>query len=141
MLAAFALRDLAHVDAALNGLATLLLVTGLVAVKRGHVALHKKCMLAAAVVSALFLGCYLTYHFTCEAVKFTGTGWIRWVYYPLLLSHIVLAVVQLPFIVTTIWLGLKDRRERHRKWARITAPMWLYVSITGVLYYFLLYHW
>ena len=111
MLAAFDFRVLAHVDAVLNGIATALIVSGLIAIKRGAVAVHKRLMLAAAGVSAVFLACYLTYHLSTESVHFTGTGWIRAVYYPLLISHIVLAIVQVPLILRTIWLGLKDRRE------------------------------
>jgi uncharacterized membrane protein YozB (DUF420 family) len=141
MLAAFDFHVLAHVDATLNAIATVLIVSGLVAIKRGAVAVHKALMLAAAGVSALFLASYLTYHLTTESLHFTGTGWIRAVYYPLLISHIVLAIVQVPLILRTIWLGLKDRREQHKKWAKVTAPIWLYVSVTGVVYYLILYHW
>jgi putative membrane protein len=141
MPAAFDYRVLAHVDAALNGVATVLIVSGLIAIKRGAIQLHKRLMLAAAGVSAVFLACYLTYHLNGEPVHFTGTGWIRAVYYPLLISHIVLAIVQVPLILRTIWLGLKDRREQHKQWAKVTAPIWLYVSVTGVVYYLILYHW
>jgi uncharacterized membrane protein YozB (DUF420 family) len=141
MLAAFDFHVLAHVDAVLNGIATALIVSGLIAIKRGAVAVHKALMLAAAGVSAVFLTSYLTYHCNVQDVHFTGTGWITWVYYPLLISHIVLAVVQVPLILRTIWLGLKDRRAQHRKWAKVTAPIWLYVSVTGVVYYLILYHW
>jgi len=141
MLAAFDFRVLAHVDASLNALSFVLITAGLVAVKRGAIELHKKLMLAAAAVSAVFLCCYLTYHLNAEPVKFGGEGWIRPVYFVLLISHVVLAVVQVPLILRTIQLGLQDRREQHKKWAKVTAPMWLYVSITGVLVYFMLYHW
>jgi uncharacterized membrane protein YozB (DUF420 family) len=141
MAAAFDFRLLAHVDAVLNLIATTLIVAGLLAIRAGAVARHKRCMLAAAAVSALFLVCYLTYHANTEPVRFAGQGWIRPVYYALLYSHIVLAAVQVPLILRTIWLGLRDRREQHRRWARITAPIWLYVSVTGVVVYLLLYHW
>lgn len=141
MLATLDLRFLADVDAALNATSTVLIVAGLVAVKRGAVTAHKRLMLAAAAVSAVFLACYLTYHLTCEPVRFQGTGWIRPAYFALLISHVVLAVVQLPLILRTIWLGLKDRREQHRRWAKITAPIWLYVSVTGVVVWYLLYRW
>jgi putative membrane protein len=83
---------------------------------------------------------YLTYHATCEPVTFKGEGAIAPVYYALLISHVVLAVVQVPLILRTAWLGLKDRREAHKKWAKITTPIWLYVSITGVVIYWMLYH-
>lgn len=140
MLATFDFRILAHVDAALNTLATVLIVCGLIAIKRGNVTLHKQLMLSAAAVSAVFLACYLTYHLNAEPVKFGHQGAIRTAYFALLISHVILAAVQVPLIATTIVLGLKDRRERHKKWAKVTAPMWLYVSVTGVIVYLLLYH-
>jgi uncharacterized membrane protein YozB (DUF420 family) len=139
MLAAFDFRILADVDAVLNGIAFVLICAGLIAVKRGKIELHKKLMLAAVATSALFLACYLTYHATCEAVKFQGEGPVRLVYFTLLISHIVLAVVQVPLILRTVYLGLKDRREAHKKWAKVTTPIWLYVSITGVIIYVMLY--
>ena len=139
MLAAFDFRILADVDAVLNGIAFVLICAGLIAVKRGKVELHKKLMLAAVATSALFLACYLTYHATCEAVKFQGEGPVRLVYFTLLISHIVLAVVQVPLILRTVYLGLRDRREAHKKWAKVTTPIWLYVSITGVVIYLMLY--
>ena len=141
MLAAFDFRVLADVDATLNACTTVLIVAGLLAIKRGRVELHKRLMLAAAVVSAVFLASYVTYHLKVGSVPFTGTGWIRPVYFSLLISHVVLAAVQVPLILRTIWLGLKDRREQHKKWAKVTAPIWLYVSVTGVVYYLILYHW
>ena len=141
MFAAFDFRVLAHVDAALNSLATILIVAGLIAVKRGAICMHKRLMLAAASVSALFLCCYIVYHLNAEAVKFEGQGFIRKVYFTLLISHVVLAVVQLPLILRTIWLGMKDRRAQHKKWAKVTAPILLYVSVTGVVVYLMLYHW
>jgi len=140
MLATFDFRILADIDAALNGLAFVLICAGLVAIKRGKVELHKKLMLAAVGVSAVFLVCYLTYHLNAEPVKFAGEGTIRTVYFTLLISHIVLAAVQVPLILRTVYLGLKDRREQHKKWAKVTTPIWLYVSITGVVVYFMLYH-
>ena len=134
-------RFLADVDASLNALATVLIIWGLVAVKQGRIELHKKLMLAATGVSALFLCCYLLYHATCEPVTFRGEGAVKTFYYALLISHVVLAAVQVPLILRTVWLGLKDRREQHRKWAKVTAPIWLYVSVTGVVVYGMLYHW
>ena len=140
MLATFDFRILADIDAALNALAFVLICAGLVAIKRGKVELHKKLMLAAVGVSAIFLCCYLTYHLNAEPVKFRGEGAIRPVYFALLISHVVLAAVQVPLILRTVYLGLKDRREQHKKWAKVTTPIWLYVSITGVVVYFMLYH-
>ncbi|MFO1077271.1 MAG: DUF420 domain-containing protein [Planctomycetota bacterium] len=139
MLAAFDFRLLAHVDAALNAVAFSLIVAGLIAVKRGRVELHKKLMLAAVFVSAAFLCCYLTYHLTCEPVHYRRDDWTRPLYLALLVSHVVLAAVQVPLILRTVWLGLQDRREAHRRWAKVTAPIWLYVSVTGVVVWALLY--
>ncbi|MFK7740732.1 MAG: DUF420 domain-containing protein [Planctomycetota bacterium] len=139
MLAAFDFTVLADVDAVLNGIAFVLICSGLIAVKRGNIELHKKLMLAAVATSALFLVSYLTYHATCESVKFQGEGAIRPVYFTLLLTHIVLAAVQVPLILRTVYLGLKDRREQHKKWAKVTTPIWLYVSVTGVIIYWMLY--
>lgn len=136
----FDFRVLADVDAALNGAAFVLICAGLIAIKRGNVALHKKLMLSAVVTSAVFLACYLTYHATCDSVKFQGQGAIRPVYFTLLISHIILAAVQVPMILRTVYLGLKDRREAHKRWAKVTTPIWLYVSITGVIIYYMLYH-
>jgi putative membrane protein len=140
MLAEFDFRILADVDAVLNGLAFVLICAGLVAIKRGKVELHKKLMLSAVGVSAAFLICYLTYHYTVGSVTFAGEGAIRTVYLVLLVSHIVLAVVQVPLILRTVYLGLMDRREQHKRWAKVTTPIWLYVSITGVIVYGMLYH-
>ena len=140
MLAAFDFRVLADIDAILNGIAFVLICSGLIAIKRGNVELHKKLMLSALGCSALFLVSYLTYHATCESVKYQGEGAKRSVYFVLLITHIVLAAVQVPLILRTAWLGLKDRREQHKKWAKVTTPIWLYVSITGVVIYWMLYH-
>lgn len=141
MLAENELRFLVDINASLNATAFVLIVAGLIAIKKGHEAAHKKLMLTAAVVSALFLVSYLTYHYTCDSVKFGREGTtIRTVYLSVLFSHIVLAVVNAPMVITTIVLGIKNCRDKHRKWAKITAPIWLYVSITGVIVYFMLYH-
>jgi putative membrane protein len=139
-LATFDFRVLAHVDAVLNALAFVFVCAALVAIKRGNVTLHKRLMLTAVGISAAFLCCYLVYHWNAEPVRFTGTGWVLTGYRVLLVSHIVLAAVQVPLILRTLYLGLKDRREQHRRWARVTTPIWLYVSLTGVVVYLLLYH-
>ena len=140
MLAEFDFRVLAHVDATLNALAVVFICAALIAIKRGNVQLHKRLILTAVCLSAAFLACYLTYHYTVGSVPFTKEGWIRPVYYTLLISHVFLAVVQVPLILRTLYLGLKDRRAQHKKWAKVTAPIWLYVSITGVAVYVMLYH-
>lgn len=140
MLAQFDFQVLVHVDALLNALAFVFLCAGLVAIKRGNVELHKKLIFAAVGFSAAFLVCYLVYHFTVPSKKFEHQGFIRPVYFTLLISHIVLAVVQVPLILRTLYLGLKDRRAQHKKWAKITTPIWLYVSVTGVVVYYLAFH-
>ena len=139
MLAEFDLTCLADVDAALNAMAFVLICLALLAIKRGNVALHKKLMLAAVGVSAVFLTCYLVYHFSVPHRKFGYDDWRAWIYFPLLITHVVLAVVQVPLLLRTVWLGLRDRREQHRKWAKVTTPIWLYVSITGVIVYWMAY--
>jgi len=135
---------LPHVNASLNGLATLLLVFGFIQVKMGLLTAHKWTMLSCFGVSVLFLGSYLTYHALLEGhgKPFPNypPNWARYSYYGMLLTHVVLAAL-VPFLaVVTIYLGLKDYRERHRKWAKWTFPIWLYVSVTGVLVYATLYH-
>ncbi|MCA8955580.1 MAG: DUF420 domain-containing protein [Planctomycetes bacterium] len=140
MLAQFDFRVLADVNATLNATALVLILTGLWAIKRNRLGLHKALMLAAALVSALFLVSYVVYHLNAEAVRFRGQGAIRPLYFTILISHVVLAAVQVPLILTTIVLGLRDRRAAHRRWAKITAPIWVYVSFTGVAVYYLLYH-
>ncbi len=145
------------VNASLNGVATVLLVRGWKLIRGGQRVAHKQTMLAAFGVSAVFLACYLTYHFALlhftgsGSKKFEGVGLIRPVYFTILLSHVVLAGF-VPFLAgAAIWKGLKaDRAERlgqpanwaaHRKIAKVTFPVWLYVSVTGVVIYFLAYHW
>lgn len=126
-------------NATLNAIAFSLIVAGLIAIKRRREALHKALMLSAVGVSAAFLVSYLIYHFNAEPVKFTGEGIARVAYYTMLASHIVLAVVQVPLILMTVHAGLKDQRARHLRLAKITTPIWLYVSLTGVLVYVCLY--
>ncbi len=143
--------DLVHLNAALNGTAFVLIMLGLRAIRAANrasdeavkaplVASHKKLMLGATGASAAFLISYLIYHFTNEANKFAGEGWIRPVYLLILLTHVVLAVVQVPMIIATVVWGLKDQLGKHKRIARWTAGIWIYVSITGVLVYLLLYH-
>ncbi|MBM4001683.1 MAG: DUF420 domain-containing protein [Planctomycetes bacterium] len=134
-----------HVNASLNGLSGLLLVLGYWLIRRGRVRAHRNVMLASFSVSILFLISYLTYHFGFKDGVSTSFPkypplWARYGYYAILLSHTILASL-VPFLaLRTIYLGLKDRRSDHRRWARITWPIWLYVSVTGVIVYLLLYH-
>ncbi len=133
-------HPLVHVNALLNATATVLLVAGYVMIRQRRETAHKRLMLTAFGVSVAFLVCYLVYHWQVGSVRFTGTGAIRVVYLAILVSHIVLAAV-VPFLAgATIYLGLRDRRQKHRKVARWTFPIWLYVSVTGVIVYLMLYH-
>ena len=129
------------VNASLNGVATVLLCVGLALVKAGRRDAHRRVMLSAFATSCLFLACYLVYHAHVVSKKFAGEGAIRYVYYAILLTHVVLAAAVPVLALRTIYLGLKQRWDSHRKIARITFPIWLYVSVTGVVIYFMLYHW
>jgi len=135
-------QNLPVVNASLNAFATLLIVAGLIAIKANKQRLHRALMFGAIVVSAAFLTCYLIYHFNVVAVtKFAHDGWPRTVYYFILLTHIPLAILVLPLLAMTVWRAIQGRYEAHKKWAKITAPVWLYVSVTGVLVYLMLYVW
>ena len=131
---------LPHVNAALNLTAALLLLLGWLLIRRGHEAAHRRTMLTCFGVSTVFLSCYLVYHYFEGSRRFpTGVGapsdGIRYAYYAMLLTHVVLAMA-VPFLaITTIYLGLRNRRSAHRRLARWTFPIWMYVSVTGVLVY------
>ena len=139
--------SLPAVNASLNGLAFVLLVVGWVLIRRGHRDAHKKTMLAAFGTSILFLTVYMLYHgamvhYTGEGqVKFQGTGAIRTVYFVILISHVLLAIAVPVLAIMTIRRGLKQQWEAHRRIARITFPIWVYVSLTGVIIYLMLYQW
>lgn len=135
------LHDLPAVNAGLNGMATVLLTVGYVCIRRKKMAAHRAAMLAAFAVSVAFLASYLTYHLQMAPTRFAGTGFIRPVYFAMLISHILLAMAIVPLVPITLALALRGRFERHRAWARWTFPIWYYVSVTGVLVYFLLYRW
>lgn len=134
------------VNAGLNGLATLLLLFGYIEIRRGHRETHKRLMLTAFGTSVAFLACYLTYHiglqiYTGESSKrFTGTGTIRLVYFAILISHVLLAAAVPVLAGLTIFRAWRQDWSRHRQIARITFPIWLYVSVTGVVIYVMLYH-
>lgn len=131
------------VNATLNALASVLLVSGLLAIKAGQRERHEHRMKAAFVASALFLACYVYYHLAVargQPTKFNGEGWRRVAYLALLISHTVLAMVNLPMVLRTFWLAHKERWEDHKRWAKLTFPIWLYVSVTGVAVYVVLYH-
>lgn len=132
--------DLPTLNAILNSIAFTLLISGFIAIKRGNEEIHKRLMISALVVSAFFLTSYLTYHFQVPSQKFPELGWIRTVYLLVLIPHIILAVVMLPLIGMTFYFAFKNERKKHKKWARITFPIWSYVSLTGVIVYWMLYH-
>jgi len=134
------ITDLPAVNATLNGTSAVLLLFAYAAIRRHDVQRHRTLMLATAATSALFLVCYLVYHAHVGSVKFTGTGPVRTLYFSILLTHTVLAAVIVPMVLRTLYLGLKRRDETHRRLARWTFPLWLYVSVTGVVIYAMLYH-
>lgn len=135
------LRDLPALNAALNGTATLLLLAGYLMIRRGQVRKHRACMLGALVVSAAFLISYVVYHAQAGSVHFTTGGWPRALYFAILLTHVPLAALVLPLALVTAARGLRGRFDAHRRIARWTLPIWLYVSVTGVLVYLMLYRW
>ena len=129
------------VNATLNAIAGVLLASGYVAIRARRIAVHRACMLAAFCTSALFLASYLTYHFHSPVNPFQGHGAVRVVYFAVLISHIALAAAVVPLVLITLTRALRGRFERHRRIARWTLPVWLYVSVTGVLVYLMLYVW
>ncbi|MGA4577653.1 DUF420 domain-containing protein [Limisphaera sp. VF-2] len=132
-------QDLPWVNALLNATSATLVITGLRMIRHGRRDAHRVCMLAAVVVSALFLVSYLYYHAHAGRTVFRDPAWFRPVYLGILLTHTVLAAAIVPMVLITVTLALRQRWEAHRRWARWTWPVWLYVSLTGVLIYLLLY--
>ena len=132
-------KDLPALNALLNLTSALLLLAGLYFIRRRNVARHRAMMLAALAVSALFLISYLYYHYQVGSVRYEREGWIRGLYLSILLSHIVLAAVIVPMALGTAWLAITGRIEKHRRIARWTFPIWIYVSATGVVVYLMLY--
>lgn len=136
----FSVENLPALNAALNGTAGILLAIGYYYIRQGNMSAHKKLMISAFVVSAIFLVSYLIYHAQAGSTKFLGTGFIRPVYFTILISHIILAAAIVPMAIITMYRGLKARYDKHKKIARWTLPIWLYVSVTGVIIYVMLYH-
>ena len=127
------------VNASLNALSTVFLVVGWTFIRRRDMQRHRACMIAALVTSALFLTSYLVYHANVGSVPFQGQGGIRVVYFAILITHIILAALILPLALITVSRAFARRFDRHRKIARYTLPIWLYVSVTGVVIYVMLY--
>jgi len=131
--------DLPALNAGLNSLAAVFLVAGYVFIRTRRIAAHRFAMLAALATSAAFLVSYLTYHAHVGSRPFTGTGPIRVVYFAILISHVVLAIAIVPMALVTVSRALASRFDTHRRIARITWPLWMYVSVTGVIVYLMLY--
>ncbi len=131
---------LPHLNATLNGLSALFLLAAYFFIRRRQVRFHRLSMLSAFAFSALFLVSYVLYHLSAGHTTFNGPAWLRSLYLPLLISHIILAIVVLPLALTTLYRARQGTFSRHRRLARWTLPLWLYVSVSGVAIYLLLYH-
>ena len=129
------------INASLNGASAVFLLTGHSMIKRGRMAAHRMLMLTAICTSSLFLASYLYYHWHVGSVRFQGQGWSRPAYFSILISHTILAAAIVPLVIITLSRALRERFDRHRAIARWTYPLWLYVSVTGVVIYFMLYRW
>lgn len=135
------ISDLPAVNASLNATSVVLLVSGYACIRQKRVTAHAICMASAFVVSTLFLISYLTYHAHVGSKHFPGQGWVRPVYLTILSTHTVLAAVIVPLALMTLSRAARKQFDRHKRIARWTFPIWLYVSVTGVIIYFMLYHW
>ncbi len=128
------------IDATMNGVSTVLLLVGHSLLKGGRIAAHRAFMIAAVISSTIFLGSYLYFHYHVGSVHFQGRGWSRPIYFTILISHVILAAAIVPLVIITLIRALRERFDKHRAIARWTYPLWLYVSITGVIVYVMLYH-
>ncbi len=135
-----ALSILPAVNAVLNGSSAVLIATARGYIRRGRIETHRRLMIAAVITSSLFLASYLYYHAHVGSVRFQGQGWSRPLYFSILITHTILAAAVVPLVLTTLSFGLRRRDVRHRRIARWTYPVWMYVSVTGVVIYVLLYH-
>ena len=135
-----ALHDMPKLNACLNALSAIWLVLGLVFIRRGRISAHRFCMIAALVTSTLFLTSYIVYHVQVGTTRFQTEGWVRRLYLVILGTHTLLAVAVVPLVLITLRRALSRRFDRHRHIARITWPIWVYVSVTGVIIYWMLYH-
>lgn len=133
--------DLPPINASLNTASTIFIALGWWFIRRDLKKQHIACMVSALLTSTIFLGCYLYYHFHVVSVKFTHTGIVRPIYYAILLTHVLLAMAALPLVIVTVVPALRATFDKHRRLGRITMPIWLYVSVTGVIVYFMLYQW
>jgi putative membrane protein len=126
-------------NATLNGTSAVLITTGRILIARKQVRLHRACMLAAVATSSVFLASYLYYHAHVGSVHFPGQGWVRPLYFTILISHTILAATVVPLVLLTLNYAVRERFDKHRRIARWTFPVWLYVSVTGVVVYIMLY--
>ena len=134
------LSYLPHLNATLNSISALFLITGYGFIRKGRISAHRNCQLAALSASTLFLISYLTYHYHHGDTRFLGQGIVRPFYFAILISHVILAVVIVPLVLITVYRAARGDFSRHRRIARWTLPLWLYVSVTGVMVYLMLYH-
>lgn len=130
---------LPHLNAVLNGTCALLLITGYSYIRAGRVGAHRVCQISAVFVSILFLASYITYHYQHGTTRFAGQGLVRPVYFAILITHTILAIAIVPLVTITLYRALRADFVRHKRIARITLPLWLYVSVTGVIVYLMLY--
>ena len=133
-------KNLAHAIGFINSLTTLTLILGLIFIKSGKIQAHQRTMTISFILGGLFLICYVTYHLTNPANRFSGGGFIRYVYFFLLITHVGLSLVVLPLVLRAMFYAVKGQFARHKKIVRLAYPIWLYVSVTGVAVYFMLYH-
>lgn len=136
-------ESLPTLNACLNGISTILLTIGFICIKTGSEKAHRKCMISAFSVSVIFLFFYVLHKILVKGVhtSFAGEGIWGYIYYTMLATHIVLAMAIVPLVLTTLTLAIRDKREKHKAWAKWTFPIWYYVSVTGVLVYMFLYQW
>ncbi len=134
------ISDLPTLNAILNSISAILLTVGYIFIRQKKVSAHRACMVSAFIVSTIFLTSYLTYHYHHGSTRFTGQGIARTIYFTILITHTILAVAIVPMIFITFSRALKERFDRHKRIARLTLPLWLYVSVTGVAVYLMLYH-
>lgn len=132
------LTFLPPIYASINGLTAFVLVLAIIAIKNGNRLLHERLMKFAISLSVIFLGMYVAYHMTADSTKFGGEGFIKYIYYFILISHILLSIVIIPFVLVTYVKALAQRFDKHRKIAKIAFPMWLYVAVTGVIVYLMI---
>ncbi len=135
------MRFFPTLNAMLNATSAIFLLSGYFHIRRRNINAHRLCMLGAVTASVVFLICYLIYHYNVGATKFQGPDWARTIYFSILIPHTILAVAMVPFVIVTLRRALRNQFDKHRRIARWTFPVWLFVSVTGVIVYFMLYHW